>query len=327
MKLLLFMAACVLLMMLLLWVLGPRVTVKKAPTSKAMIPEDVEEYLRERESKTSQPIKNGLEAEVIWADPDHQKTKYSIVYLHGFSSSRGEMSPVFERVADSLGTNIFFTRFKGHGGESGEMLNEVSPEDWMLDAIEARTIGEKIGEKVIIAGTSHGALLASWVSTLEGFSDSPEAVILISPNFAPYDNRTRLLTKPWARQILPLLFGSHRDWDPQNSGHEYYWNTVYPSHALFPMMAQVDFITPSLHEKTQPPLLVLYSKKDLTVKADKIETVFAQIPSESKKLIEIHHIADKQQHILAGDILSAGTTEDVISEIQDFLNEVGVSAE
>ena len=236
------------------------------------------------------------------------------------------MSPVFETLASQLGANIFFTRFKGHGSESGEMLKDAGIDDWMRDSLEARAIGEKIGSNLILAGTSQGALLASWVATVPGFHSTPEAVILVSPNFAPFDKRTQLLTKPWARQVLPWIFGRHRDWDPQNSGHEYYWNTVYPTDALFPMMAQVNYITPRVPHLLEAPTLVLFSKNDLTVDPGLIVEVFDQLPAKLKKRVEIHHVGDTQQHILGGDILSPGTTEDVIAEIRNFLHETGILA-
>jgi len=318
----LFFLTSALLLILVLWLFGPRYIIRKTPETIPVIPDDIDDYLQKREKSAAEPIRDGLQASVIWAWPDKRKTEYSLVYLHGFSASRGELSPVFETVARNLGANIFFTRFQGHGSASGEMLKKVGPLDWMNDALEARAIGERIGEKTILIGTSHGGLLANWLATVPGFQNQPAAVILISPNYCPYDKRTKMLTKPWAKQILPLIFGKYRDWDPQNSGHEYYWNTVYPTHAVFPMMAQVSYITPRSPQLLTAPVLVFYSKNDLTVDAGLIETVYAQYPSTNKKLVEIRNSGDKQQHILAGDILSPDTTEEVIQEVESFVQQL-----
>ena len=326
MKLLFAIAVFVLLLALLVWNLGPRAIIKAAPSKIPQIPDDLDTYLANRESKTSMPLKEGVEATIIWAHPDKRKTERSIVYLHGFSSSRREMSPVFETIAQHLGANIFLTRFQGHGSKNGEMLKEVGIDDWMFDSLEARAIGEKIGEKVIIAGTSHGGLLATWVSTASGFTSEPEAVILVSPNFAPYDKRSVMLNKPWAKQILPIFFGRHREWDPQNSGHEHYWNTIYPVEALFPMMAQVNYITASAPQRLNFPTLVLYSPEDITVDPNRITSCFKRFPTDTKQLIVVENVRDSMQHILAGDVLSPETNEPVISDIEHFLASIGISS-
>ncbi|MEQ9824684.1 MAG: alpha/beta fold hydrolase [Puniceicoccaceae bacterium] len=308
-----------LLAVLLLGLLGPRPVLRKVPHQIPEIPGDVDAYLASRESSTSEAIRPGLQAEVIWAYPDKRRTRRSLVYLHGFSSSRGELSPVLETLASEWQANVFFTRFRGHGSESGNLLKGLNLDDWMHDALEARAIGEQIGEEVLLVGTSHGALLASWVATVDGFRSELAGLVLISPNFAPADPRTRLLILPWARQVLPWVFGKKRDWDPQNSGHEYYWNTVYPSDALFPMMAQVNFITPRTPDQLDVPVLVLYSPNDVTVDPMAIEAAYARFPSKSKRLIQMPPVGDRNQHILAGDILSPESSETVIMEIQNFV--------
>lgn len=324
MKWIIIVLVCLLIMTLLLWVSGPRWVILEAPSDIPEIPDDVDGYLKQRESDTSMPIKEGVEASVIWAYPDKRKTEYSIIYLHGFSSSRMELNPVIENLARSMEANVFFTRLTGHGSESGELLKKVNITDWMEDALEARAIGEKIGNQVIITGTSHGGLLASWVATVPEFNNDPAALILVSPNFAPFDKRTKLLDKPWAKQVLPLLFGSHRDWDPQNSGHEHYWNTIYPVHALFPMMAQVNYITPRAPERITQPTLILYSREDTTIDPTVLEQSFHRIASHSKKLIEVENVGDGLKHILAGDILSPETNDTVLSAMQTFLRENGI---
>ena len=88
-----------------------------------------------------------------------RKTPYSVVYLHGFSATRQETAPLAECVADSLGANLFETRLAGHGRER-EPLADVRAEDWLHDAAEALAIAARLGERVIVIGTSTGATLA-----------------------------------------------------------------------------------------------------------------------------------------------------------------------
>ena len=317
MKTLLLAAILLLIVVLVLWLVGPRYVLKQAPTKTPVLPDDLDAYLQEKESAIPD-LKPGVEKEILWAYEDKRVTDYAIIYLHGFSSSRREVSPLFEEVAKELGANLFFTRFKGHGSQTGELLNTVDQDDWMEDALEAREIGNRIGRKLIIAGTSHGGLLATWLAAQP---NDPESMmlVLISPNYHPRDSRTDLLSAPWARQLLPLVFGSHRNWTAQNSGHDFFWNTRYPVHALFPMMAQVNYVTPTCPEKVTAPTLVFYSTQDTTVDPHLIENVFERFPSEKKLLVSIEDAGDQDNHILAGDILSPLTTEEMEKTILEFI--------
>ena len=147
--------------LLLLWFLGPRIIIDETFQS-VQLPKDLNHYLNQSESRFSN-IREGLNKEILWANAEEKQTEYSIVYLHGFSASRQEISPVMEKVADALGANLFFTRLSGHG-QTTEALSESTPKEWFQDATEALEIGKRLGEKVILVGTSTGATLALWLS-------------------------------------------------------------------------------------------------------------------------------------------------------------------
>ena len=140
--------------LLLLWFLGPRIIIDETVRS-VQLPKDLNHYLNQSESRFSN-IREGLNKEILWASVEETQTEYSIVYLHGFSASRQEISPVMEKVADALGANLFFTRLSGHG-QTTEALSESTPKEWFQDATEALEIGKRLGEKVILVGTSTGA--------------------------------------------------------------------------------------------------------------------------------------------------------------------------
>ena len=55
--------------------------------------DEVDAYLTARESAYPD-IRPGLAKEVVWANPaSRQKTPLAIVYIHGFSASKGEVRP------------------------------------------------------------------------------------------------------------------------------------------------------------------------------------------------------------------------------------------
>nr|WP_245497472.1 MULTISPECIES: hypothetical protein [unclassified Mesorhizobium] len=95
-------------------------------------------------------IRDGLEKEIIWANPMiHARTPLSIVYVHGFSASKGEVRPLPDEVADQLDTNLFYTRLTGHG-QGGAAMADGSVNAWINDYAEALAIGRAIGDKVIV---------------------------------------------------------------------------------------------------------------------------------------------------------------------------------
>ncbi|TIX06411.1 MAG: alpha/beta hydrolase, partial [Mesorhizobium sp.] len=94
----------------LAFVLGPRVqddtTIRFDPS---VIGDDPQAYLVRKEAAVS-GIYDGLEKEIIWADPMvHARTPLSIVYIHGFSASKGEVRPLPDEVADQLDANLYYT--------------------------------------------------------------------------------------------------------------------------------------------------------------------------------------------------------------------------
>ena len=73
--------------------------------------------------------------------------------------------------------------------------------------------------------------------------------------------------------------------------------------------------TPVEHE-----VLMLVAPGDQVVSASASVEAFAAIDSPRKKLIEFTGSEDPKHHILAGDIVSPGTTEIVAEMILEFLN-------
>ena len=199
--------------LLLLCFLGPRIIIDETVQS-VQLPKDLNHYLNQSESRFSN-IREGLTKAILWANPEEKQTEYSIVYLHGFSASRQEISPVMEKVADALGANLFFTRLSGHG-QTTEALSESNPKEWFQDATEAFEIGKRLGEKVILVGTSTGATLGLWLA-LKHRREKIHALLLLSPNLGIRDPRGVLALGPWKH---PGYTGSRKNGRVQNLKRE-----------------------------------------------------------------------------------------------------------
>lgn len=306
---------CVCLVLIAIFFAGPRVEIET--TLKPVdLPTDLERYVADSEA-TFGDIIPGAEKIIIWAGETGGRTPLSIVYFHGFSATRQETVPLSDIVAEKLGANLFYTRFTGHG-RGGDAMLDGSVNAWLNDAQEALEIGQQLGEKVVVIGVSTGGTAATWLAT-QMTTEHVAAYILISPNFAPADRKSLLLLWPWGRHIAELVVGPEHSWKPLNAGHEKHWTHRYPTRALLPMMGLVN-LTNSLNlGSIDTPVLVIYSPADHVVSTASIEAAFAKIGTSQKQLIPYTKADDPNQHVLAGDILSPNSTEELAAMIVNFV--------
>ncbi|UCD68174.1 MAG: hypothetical protein JSW48_15555 [Betaproteobacteria bacterium] len=123
-------------------------------------PGDIDAYVTETESRFAD-LREGTEKLIIrHPTAKGRKTPLAVVYLHAFSASRQELSPVPEQLAKRLGANLLLTRLSGHGSP-GDALGYVTVEDWLTDAVEASQIGRALGDRVLLMGTSTEGTLAA----------------------------------------------------------------------------------------------------------------------------------------------------------------------
>lgn len=295
---------------------GPRVEIDTTVHS-VTLPADLETYVANSESAMDDIIP-GTEKIIIWAGETGVQTPLSVVYLHGFSASRQETAPLSEIVASKLGANLFYTRFTGHGRGGNAML-EGSVNAWLNDAHEALAIGRRLGRKVIVIGMSTGGTAATWLATRD-ISDSVAAFVLISPNFSLADSRSRFLLWPWGGHLAELFIGPVRSWKPDNERHGRFWTHRYPTRALLPMMGMVSLANSLDLSTVDVPFLIIYSPKDQIICSSSLEAVYKKIGTSQKQLVAFSKAEDPAQHVLAGDILSPGSTEVMAGMIFDFVS-------
>lgn len=283
------------------------------------LPDDLDLYLSQREKLIS--AAGGLiprtEKRIVW-QTEGQKTDLAVVYLHGFSATRQELAPTTELVANALGANLFETRLAGHGLKR-DPLTGVTAEQWLADGTEALAIGARIGRRLVLIGTSTGATLGVALAD-HPLMQSVEALVLISPNFAPSDPAARWLTRPGGPLVMRYVMGDTYSWTAYSQTQARYWTTSYPTTALVEMMRLVDFAEAQLPLTLAGGVLLLVSRRDTIVSPEAALQAFDRIDAPLKRLIEMGQVGDPSQHVLAGHILSPETTDAVVENIVTFID-------
>ena len=308
--------AVLLVVIAALWLLTPAKLESSA--TAIVLPDNLEGWLVESEQQAASQhgLIAGTEKRIRWFG-ERQKTSYSVLYLHGFSATRQETAPLAEYVADALGANLFETRLHGHGQER-DWLTGVRAEDWLADAAEALAIASRLGEKVVVIGTSTGATLAAAMLGQDAM-DAVDTLVMLSPNFAPRDPAAAWLTRPAGPLIALAVAGETRSWQPHNEAQGRYWSTSYPMAAAVEMMRLVDLANRQLPAAIPHRLLMFYSKQDTVVSPAAALAVFEATASPQKAVVEIKDPGDPSHHVLAGDVLSAGKTRQIADDIIEFI--------
>lgn len=297
----------------ILFALGPRVPVDTEITFNAAdLGDDLEAYLAEREAPFDD-IREGLQKEIIWAYPASKaKTPLSIVFVHGFSASKGEIRPLPDIVARELGANLFYTRLTGHGRD-GDAMAEAMVNDWVNDLAEAVSVGRAIGEKVAIISVSTGGGISAWGATEPDLLEDVATIVMISPNFGVQAAGSGLLTLPWGEQIVSMIAGEERSFEPQNDLHAKFWTTKYPTKALLPMAAITALASRVSYSEVTIPALFIFSKADKVVVPSETRRI-AQSWGANWEIVEVENAEDPFQHVIAGDALSPSTTNELAAK-------------
>ena len=277
----------------------------------------LDDYLRRSESQIA-GIRPGCEKIIVWHDDLRQQRDLAIVYFHGFSASRMETWPLCNRLAESVGANLFYTRLTGHGQE-GHAMAQATAQDWQADGWEAIEIGRRLGRKVILVGLSTGGTLATWLAAQPSVAPSLHSLILLSPNFMPKNPMAAAALWPPALRMAENFFGGWRCFTVQNPLQAQYWTVRYPLRAIATMMQMVHLAWRIDLKTIAVPVLMMLNPWDRVINVTLAAARFASFPSPRKKLVFFNKNRDLGRHVLAGEILSHGATDDALAVIERFL--------
>lgn len=87
-------------------------------------------------------------------------------------------------------------------------------------------------------------------------------------------------------------------------------------------MGLVNFVRKSNLKTIKKPVLIIYSPKDKIVNAQAAEKIYTRIGSKTKKIIPITESENPEYHVLAGDILASGNTEQIANIILEYISQL-----
>ncbi len=252
----------------------------------------------------SLPIKKDNEARIIWANnTPHKKTKFSLVYLHGFSASQEEGSPLHQEFAKRYGCNLFLSRLAYHGLKDTNAFEKLTADSLFNSAKQALAIGKELGDSVILMATSAGGALALVLASEE--QNIPiKGLILYSPCVKLFDPSAFILDKPWGLNIARLILKGKYIHGRKDSAGFKYWYPKYRIEGVIALQNLLDHtMNSSIFSKIHVPVLCLYYYKD-KIHQDSVVSTKAIIemfhtlgtPNNLKVLMPMPNVGD---HVLA----------------------------
>lgn len=282
--------------------------------------EELTAWLSARESQYPD-MRPGNAAKIVWAD-GASATALVVIYLHGFSASPAEISPVGEQLAAVLGANFYAPRLTGHGLDS-VALGAATAEDWLADTWQSWAIAKTMGARIIIVASSTGATLATQLLQQETVRQRVAAVLYLSPNFGVTRSYSSLLNWPLGVHLIKLKTGSHWEWRPENTEQARVFTFRYPISVLHQVQRLVFWTTRQSPRKIKVPLAVFYCEKDKTVSAVKTKRFLAQWPSPIT-WFQLSSKVDNNNHVLAGNAVRPENNDRVLAMMVDFLTDLKV---
>lgn len=299
--------AGLILLMTLIYLLGPRAEFKEFDNRPLAIEYPIEKLdamIKHREEQYP-GIKEDNASQFIWKD-SFSRTDYSFVYLHGFSASHGECQPILKNLADRYQANTYLPRLHQHGLNDVDAFKDLEPAQLVDSAKEAIAIGKSIGRNLIVISTSTGSTLASYLA-----ANDPDikALVCLSPNFDLYDSKSQLLVKPWGKQFFRFMMGGdYRQWETSPEAMQY-WTTknhidahIALRHLLNETMTEATF------KSIDVPVYITYyykndSDKDEIISIEAIQH-YADHLSTAADSLEVQAISHGKGHVIASKYMN-----------------------
>ena len=241
---------------------GPKVDAPNLNQNLPIVPQDLvelEAYVASHEASIKD-IKPGNQSRIEFFDSIPKKTKYSVVYFHGFSASSEEGAPFHQNIAKHFKANLYLPRLFGHGIGGEHPLEDFTGDAYIKSALDALAVAKTLGDQVIVLGTSNGGVLSLL------FGNDPQVVVmgLFSPNIRIKNPLAGIVTLPWGYEFATSVAGTEYH-VMQNviSPKEDFWTTRYHMRSLTHVQKLLEVsMIPETFDKVKIPVFMGYYYKD-----------------------------------------------------------------
>jgi esterase/lipase len=255
----------IVLVLLIGYFIGPKPAKPVFEMPEVTLPASLAELDRQINDgeKAVKGLKPDNEARIVWADSlTREKTKIAILYLHGFSASQGEGAPVHRDLAKKYHANLYLARLQEHGIDRGDStMIWLNADEYEASAEKALMIAEKLGNEVIVIGTSAGGALTLFLA-----SKHPEikAIVLYSPCVKLYDKSAVILDKHWGLQVIRQVKKSPlMKIISESEAHANYWSLNYRLEAVVTLQNLLSHtMKPEVFSKIKCPVFLAYYYKN-----------------------------------------------------------------
>lgn len=310
--------------LVIVFLIGPRPKTGEYTDGLNKIPYEgmaLDQWIKVKENKANPKPDN--EARIVWNnDSTHVKTKYAVVYLHGFTASQEEGDPVHEAFAKHIGANLYLSRLSDHGLQGDQPLMNMTATSLWESAKEAYAIGKKLGDSVILMGTSTGGTLALMLAA----EQYPEiaGLILLSPNIEINEKFAFILNDHWGLQIARMVKGSETIQAKDTTAtYKRYWYSPYRIEGAVQLQQMLeDKMNDETFRAVKQPLLLMYYFKDQNhqdpvVKVPAMLEMYKKVSSPVKREVPIPNAGD---HVI-GSRIKSGDWQSVQREAIEFADE------
>ncbi len=314
----------VLFVLIAAYYMGPKPSIPVIVEDLPVVPKNPVELSNFVNSKELQhKIKPGNEAKIIWADSIPEKTKFTVLYLHGFGACSYEGQPINLDFAKKYHCNLVLSRLAFQGIDTSNAMYYLTAENLWVSALEAYAVAKETGDSVIIMGTSTGCTLGLMLA-----ARYPEikGLINMSPNIRLHDPLSFMLNNPWGIQIAKMVIGGDSFNYQSDAEFGKYWYLSYRLESVVELENLLETqMTEETFAKINKPCINLYYYKDeehqdQMVDANKTQWMHEKLATKAE-LKRIVNVDDAGDHIIGNPIRSKNVAK-VYSEICNFSEQV-----
>jgi esterase/lipase len=232
---------------------------------------------------------------------------------------------VHRNIAKKYHANLYLARLQEHGIDRGDStMIDLNADEYEASAEKALMIAEKLGDEVIVMGTSAGGTMTLFLA-----SRHPEikAIVLYSPCVKLYDKTAMILDKHWGLPIVTIVTGGPvMKNKPDNEAHANYWSMRYRVEALVALQNLLaNTMKPEVFSKIKCPAFLAYyfkseEEQDKTVSVPAMLKMFDELGT-SKALKQKMAFPKAGAHVIASYIRSKDW-QGVERETEQFLTDI-----